>query len=61
MFCAAVAVVLLELAAAQTTITLNPTYRSAWQVPEYFSSLGIEYLNHEVRMHCCFLVDAVFC
>ena len=43
----ALTALLLALAAAQT-ITLNPTVRSSWQVPEYFSSLGIEYLNHEV-------------
>jgi len=35
-------------ACAADSITVAPTYRSTWSVPSYFSSLGIEYLNHEI-------------
>ena len=48
-----VVVVLASSGACAQTISLNPTYRSEWAVPEYFSSMGIEYLNHEVRLLRC--------
>ncbi len=39
---------LTAFAGAQNTISLNPNYRSEWTLTPHFSSMGIEFLNHEV-------------
>ena len=39
-------------ASGQGSITVNPTIRSTWAITPHFSSVGIEYLNHEVRVLC---------
>ena len=44
-------VLALALAAAGSAdvITVSPTYQSTWTAPTTWSSIGIEFLNHEVR------------